>query len=401
MIELTSSLVQKTKSKIVLLIIDGLGGLPQKVGGMTELETAYRPNMNKLAKSSFLGLIQIVAPGITPGSGAGHLAIFGYDPVKYLIGRGVLSGVGIGLEIKAGDVCFRGNFATIEKNKITDRRAGRISTDESTKLCRMLDGMEIGGVKITVKPEKEHRFVVVLKGQGLGSDVADTDPQKEGLEPKSAKAKTKASEKTAKIINEFINALAEKLKDKKPANFALMRGCATLPNIPTLKQLYGLNPCAIATYPMYKGLARLVGMEILKTSEEEDYAVLPHVLRQNFSKYDFFFMHVKKADSHGEDGNFSKKVEVIEKVDRYIIPEIVKLNPDVIAITGDHSTPAVMKGHSWYPVPFLLHSKYTTFDSHDDFGEAECASGMLGVLPATSVMPLLLANSGKLAKFGA
>lgn len=400
MFELIKEIIQTNDSKIVLLVIDGLGGIPLTSGGKSELESATKPNMNKVASRSSLGLIQMVGTGITPGSGAGHLALFGYDPLKYRIGRGVLSAVGLGLDVRKGDVCLRGNFATIGKNLITDRRAGRISTDESSKLCKILSAIKLD-VDFEISPEKEHRFVVILKGKGLGSDVTDTDPQKEGRAPLNAVGKGSESEKTAKLVNNFVRLAAQKLSDRKSANFVLMRGCASLPDLEQFQEVYKLNGAVVGTYPMYRGLAKLVGMDVLKTSDEEDYQVLGKVLNENYSKYDFFFIHVKKADSYGEDGNFEKKVSVIEAVDKVLISVIVNLSPDVIAITGDHSTPAAMKGHSWHPVPFLLHSKYSTFGSHTEFGESECSKGMLGLMPATQVMPLLLANSGRLAKFGA
>lgn len=400
MFDLVKEIIQRNDSKIVLLVMDGLGGIPLKAGGKSELESAIKPNINRLAGKSSLGLIQMVGTGITPGSGAGHLALFGYDPLKYRIGRGVLSAVGLGLDVKQGDVCLRGNFATLEKGVITDRRAGRISTSESSALCKVLSTIKLD-VDFSVKPEKEHRFVIILKGNGLGAQVSDTDSQKEGRAPLDAIGKDSQSEKTASIVNDFVIQAKEKLKDTKPANFVLMRGCASLPDLESFQDLYKLNPAVIGTYPMYRGLAKLVGMKVLETSEEEDYSVLAKVLKENYSKYDFFFIHVKKADSYGEDGNFEKKTSVIESVDKMLVSEIVNLSPDVFAITGDHSTPAVMKGHSWHPVPFLLFSKYTTFNNHSEFGESECSRGMLGLMPATQVMALLLAHSGRFAKFGA
>lgn len=395
-------LAQQTPSKIVLLVMDGLGGLPR--GSLTELETARRPNMNFLAQHASLGVIEMVGPGITPGSGAGHLALFGYDPLQHQIGRGVLSALGIGVEVTSEDVCIRGNFCTMaDDGTVGDRRAGRIPTDQAAELCKMLQSAipQIEDVKVHVVPEKEYRFVLRFRGPGLDGRVADTDPQKEGKKPLPAVAEVSEAQKTARIAEMFMDKARQALKGRKPANGVLLRGFDTYPRIPTFKELYGLTPACVGTYPMYRGLAKLVGMDVLKTSDEENFEVLSRVLKENWAAYDYFFVHVKKADSYGEDGNFEKKVEVIEKVDAQLMPTILDLKPDVVAITGDHSTPSVMKGHSWHPVPFLLASKFARRWENADFGETSCARGILGRFPAQQAMTLMLAHAGKLAKFGA
>lgn len=396
-------IVQKTDSKIVLLVIDGLGGLPKEAGGKTELETADKPNMNALAQRSQLGLIDMVATGVTPGSGAGHLALFGYDPVKYQIGRGVLSAVGIGFEVGPDDLCVRGNFCTLDQRGIvTDRRAGRMPTELGKELCALLESKipEVSGAKVFVRPEKEYRFVLVFRKAGLGDNITDTDPQKEGKAPLPAKGADPASEQGAALCNAFAQRAGEVLKGRRPANGVLLRGYAKLPNLDGFQKKYLLTPAVVGTYPMYRGLAKLVGMDVLPTSEEEDFPTLARVLKEHWARYDFFFVHVKKADSHGEDGNFEKKVEVIEKVDKLLVPAILELKPDVLAITGDHSTPSVMKAHSWHPVPLLVAARPGR-GAPAEFGETEGARGSLGRMPATSLMGLLLANAGKLAKFGA
>lgn len=400
--EIISSITIKSESKIVLLVMDGVGGLPQEPGGKTELESAYTPHLDRLAQRGICGLTDPLAPGITPGSGPAHLALFGYDPFNYYIGRGVLEALGIGMELTPIDIAARANYATVdEQGIIVDRRAGRISTERNIELCNLLQQKisRIEDINIIIKPGKEHRFVVVFRGEGLGGGVTETDPQKEGKKPLQAKAVDTDSEKTAAIVNRFIEIAGEILKDSKPANMILMRGISQSPNIPPMQQIYKLNPAAIATYPMYKGLARLVGMKILpikgETIEDEFIA-----LEEHFSDYDFFFVHIKKTDSSGEDGSFEKKIKAIEEVDR-LIPRIEKLNPDVFVVTGDHSTPCLLKSHSWHPNPLLLYSRTCLPDKVNSFGERECNQGGLGRIRAMELMPLILAHAQKIIKFGA
>jgi 2,3-bisphosphoglycerate-independent phosphoglycerate mutase len=396
----------KTPTRIVCLVVDGLGGLPRAPGGPTELETARRPNLNRLAAASMLGLAQIVGPGVTPGSGAGHLAIFGYDPLLHPIGRGILSAYGIGMEVRPEDVCVRGNFATLDDGGvIVDRRAGRLRTEICRELCGVLQRAidRIEDVDVTFEAERDYRFVLRLRGPGLQDRVTDTDPQKEGHRPLPALSQDPASEKTARILNLLAPRAEAALRGRRPANGILLRGYARRPDLPTLPELYGLKPACVATYPMYRGLALLLGMEVLKTSEEEDLGVLARTVAAHWDDYDFFFVHVKKADSHGEDGNFEAKVKVIEAVDRELVPVLTDRMPDVLMVTGDHSSPAVMRSHSWHPVPFLLHSKWIRRPAAPaaEFGETACASGLLGTFPAREAMSHALACAQKLAKFGA
>jgi len=399
--ELIKPLLVPNDTKLVLLVMDGLGGIPDPVLRKTELETADTPNLDGVASRGICGLADIVAPGITPGSGPGHLALFGYDPLKYEIGRGVLEALGMDLALTPDDVAVRGNYATMDaQGIITDRRAGRIATERNVQLCKLLQSkiQVISGVQVLITPGKEHRFVVLLRGKGLSGDINDTDPQKEGLPLKPPQGTTPEAKRTAEIVSEFIRQATEVLRSQHPANSVLLRGFAKHPDIPSMKEAYGLKACAIATYPMYRGLARLVGMEILRTGEtvEEEF----NTLADNFPKFDFFFLHVKKTDSYGEDGNFQKKVEVILEVDTQV-PRLLALNPDVLAVTGDHSTPAVLKSHSWHPVPYLLWAKTCIPDDVDEFSERSCAKGMLGRFPAVEGMRLMLAHALRLAKFGA
>ena len=397
--ELTRELQVKNDSKIVMLVADGLGGLPLEPGGKTELEAAATPNLDKLARRGVLGGSIPVKPGISPGSGPGHLGLFGYDPLQYRIGRGALEATGIGFELGANDVAIRGNFVTLDAaGNIVDRRAGRISTAESAPLAAKLRHAQIPGVQIFVEPVKEHRFVVVLRGEGLGGHVHDTDPQRTGVPPLKPHATDADSQRAAEVTAEFVNQAQKILSHEKKASGITLRGFSKKPHLPPYEDVYGLKAAAIAVYPMYKGLARLVGMEIVgqaQTLEEQ-----AQVLEQNWSRFDFFFIHFKYTDSTGEDGNFEAKVKRIEELDA-IMPKIVALKPTVLIVTGDHSTPSFLKSHSWHPVPTLLVADACRTDGCQSFGESETLRGGLGQFEAKYLMPLAMANAGRLTKFGA
>jgi 2,3-bisphosphoglycerate-independent phosphoglycerate mutase len=396
---LTRELHVKNDNKIVMLVADGLGGLPMTPGGKTELESANRPNLNALAAVGVQGGSIPVAPGIAPGSGPGHLALFGYDPVQYLIGRGALEATGIGFELRPGDVAARGNFCTLDAaGKISDRRAGRIPTDESGPLAVRLRQVKVPGVEIFVEPVREHRFVVVFRGSGLAGHVKDTDPQKTGVAPLPAEAVDSASKKTAEVANAFIAQATKQLAGEKKASGLTLRGFAARPNLPTYEEVYGLKAAAIAVYPMYKGLARLVGMEIV--GQAQTLADQMQVLEANWSKCDFFFIHFKYTDSTGEDGNFDAKVKKVEELDA-AMPRITALKPKVLIVTGDHSTPSYLRSHSWHPVPTLLVSDCCRPDGHTTFGENTCVRGGLGQFEAKYLMTLALANAGRMTKYGA
>ncbi len=397
--DLTRSLAAKNDSKIVMFVADGLGGLPMKPGGKTELETAKTPNLDRIAIGGVQGASIPVKPGIAPGSGPGHLGLFGYDPLQYQIGRGALEATGIGFSLQAGDVAIRCNFCTIGADgKITDRRAGRISSEDSAPIAISLRAIKIPGVEIFVEPVKEHRFVVVFRGTGLGGEVNDTDPQATGVPPLQPVARDAASKKTAEVATEFLRQARELLKGQPKANFHTMRGFAAKPNMPSFEDVYGLRAAAIAVYPMYKGLAHLVGMKIVGSATTLGEQV--DVLEKVWNDYDFFFLHFKYTDSTGEDGNFEEKVKRIEQVDA-IMPRIEKLSPTVLIVTGDHSTPSYLKGHSWHPVPTLLASDCCRPDPHTTFNETTCISGGLGQFEAKYLMLLALSNAGRLGKFGA
>lgn len=397
--ELTRELFVKNDSKIVMLVADGLGGLPLSPEGNTELETARTPNLDALARQGVLGASIPVKPGITPGSGPGHLALFGYDPLKYVIGRGALEATGIGFELGPNDVAVRGNYCTLDaRGNISDRRAGRIPTEESAPLAKVLSRVSIPGVEVFVEPVKEHRFVVVFRAQGLGGHVHDTDPQKTGVPPLAPVAADPASAKTADIARQFIEQAHRLIADQPKANGLTLRGFAARPDLPTYEEVYGLRAAAIAVYPMYKGLARLVGMQIVGKAQTLSEQI--DVLAENWSKFDFFFLHFKYTDSTGEDGNFQNKVRRIEEFDA-VMPRVTALKPTVLIVTGDHSTPSLLKSHSWHPVPTLLWSACCRSDDCQTFSERESVRGGLGQFEAKYLMSLALANAGRLGKYGA
>lgn len=398
--EFLKDVIVPAQTKIVLLVMDGLGGLPLEPGGKTELETAHTPNLDALAARSALGLADPVAPGITPGSGPGHLGIFGYDPMQYQIGRGVLEALGIDFDLGPKDVAARGNFATVDAaGLLTDRRAGRIPTETNRELVQLLRTIKIPGVQIFVETVKEHRFVFVMRGAGLGDALSETDPQRLGVPPLPVKALDAKSRKAAKLVNQFVSQARKLLADKHPANAILLRGFAKYPAMPSYAEVFGLRAAAVAVYPMYRGLAKLLGMTALKVDGEaiaDEFATV----EKHWNDFDFFYIHIKKTDSAGEDGDFARKVHVIEEVDAQV-PRLLALNPDVVIVTGDHSTPALLKSHSWHPVPVLMYSKFVRADGIAEFGERACARGSLGRLRAQELMPIALANAQRLAKFGA
>lgn len=397
--QLIRELREANQTKIVLLVADGLGGLPLEAGGKTELESARTPNLDGLAHEGTCGLSIPVLPGITPGSGPGHLGLFGYDPLQYRIGRGILEALGIHFSVGPRDVAIRGNFCTVDgQGKITDRRAGRPTTERCVAMCRKLQQIRVPGIELFVEPVREHRFVLILRGDGLGDAVNDTDPQQVGVAPLPAKGRDTASQKTAQAVNEFIARAAEVLRDDAPTNMATLRGFARYPKIDTMQEVYGVKPVAIAVYPMYKGLARLVGMDIAETGTSLDDQA--KTLKDLWAKYDFFFLHYKYTDSTGEDGNFPAKVEMIERFDS-VIPKVRALNPDVLIVTGDHSTPSKLKSHSWHPVPTILWAKTCRVDAVTEFGESQCLRGGLGQFQAMYLLPLALAHAQRLGKYGA
>ncbi len=387
------------EGKLILLVLDGLGGLPHPDTGLTELESARTPNLDLLAREGIVGLSEPVGPGITPGSGPGHLALFGYDPIAGNIGRGALSALGIGLDLAPEDIGVRLNFCTIDGDgNVADRRAGRISTDLNRELIADLSAIEIDGVEIELATESQHRAVLVLRGAGLHPAVRETDPQLTGVPPLAPDALDPEAAVTEAILRWFLDGVRKVIGDRSPANFVLMRGYAGLPALESLEEIYGVRSACVAAYPMYKGLATIAGMAVLDTGDTFPGEVA--ALQRHWDDYDFFFFHFKATDSLGEDGNFDGKVAAIEEVDA-AIPEIVRLGPAALAVTGDHSTPARLRQHSWHPVPFLLHAEHVVPDAATVFGERACGSGSLGIFPARNTMSLLAGYAGRLKKFGA
>lgn len=401
-------LLVKNNTKILMVVLDGLGGLPVK-DTKTELELANTPNLDRLAKRSALGMHIPVDYGITPGSGPGHLGIFGYNPLEYQIGRGILEALGLGLEVRDTDIAIRGNYATVERVDgrliVKDRRAGRIPTEENRRITKKLSEAirEVDGVRVFFAAGMEHRVALLLRFPETlpeGSDrIRDTDPQKEGLEPIEPKGLNEASEKVAHVLRKLLEKIEEVLADEPKANYMLLRGFSQKPKMESFEERFGLKACAIAVYPMYRGLASLVGMELI---DFEGQSIQDQImaLKDVWQDYDFFFLHIKKTDSYGEDGNYEGKIRVIEEFDKHL-PELLELKPDVFVITGDHSTPSVLRGHSWHPVPVLLHSPYVLGGTSERFTERECLKGELGIFPAEKLINLMLAHSLRLAKFGA
>ncbi|MEE8369839.1 MAG: 2,3-bisphosphoglycerate-independent phosphoglycerate mutase [Dehalococcoidia bacterium] len=398
-LELAKQLSTENGSKIVLFVMDGLGGLPHPETGRTELESARTPNLDRLAKESACGFTLPVALGVTPGSGPGHLGLFGYDPLKYNIGRGVLEATGIDFDLRADDVAARGNFCTVDGHGlITDRRAGRISTERSSELVQQLRSIRLDGAELLLEPVREHRFVLVIRGSGLSDALADTDPQTEGVEPLPARATAPEGEATARAVAQFVAEAKRLLADKSPANMLLLRGFAKRPDWPSISDVFRLRAAAVAYYPMYRGLAKLVGMEALPAGPAIEDSIA--TMRENWDRFDFFFLHYKYTDTAGEDADFERKVAKLEEADA-AIPALLATEPDVLMVAGDHSTPAVMGAHSWHPVPFMMRAKWSRADACQAFNEPALQQGSLGTFPAVEALPLAMAHAGRLQKYGA
>ncbi|MBI2872899.1 MAG: 2,3-bisphosphoglycerate-independent phosphoglycerate mutase [Chloroflexi bacterium] len=391
--------VQKADSKIVMLVVDGLGGAPRPDIRLSELESARIPYLDRLAGESACGLTTPVLPGIAPGSGPGHLALFGYDPLRYLVGRGVLEALGAGVEMRDGDVAARGNFCTVDgEGRIMDRRAGRIPSRESEPLCQLLDRIQVDGADLSVHHVKDYRFVLRMRGRGLSDRLTETDPQKLGATPLPVRPLEPVAAQAAQVANAFAERAAVVLKGQPRANMVLLRGWSLLPRLPSMAERYRMKLAAVAAYPMYRGLTSLAGMDVLPTGAT--FADEVRTLREHYEEYDFFYIHYKPADAAGEDGDFAAKVRALEQLDEHI-PSLLELAANVLLVCGDHATPAIVAGHSWHPVPFLLHSRLTVGEGVERFSERACAQGSLGQIPATSVMFLALAHAGRLVKFGA
>jgi len=398
-LDLMKSLHTENSTKIVLLVMDGLGGLPSGPNGATELEAARTPNLDGLASRAECGLSIPIAPGITPGSGPSHLALFGYDPLRYEFGRGILEVLGVGFPIEEEDLAARGNFCTVDDNGIVvDRRAGRIPTEKSTALCELLQTIKVPGLEVIVLPVREHRFGLVFRGDNLDERLSDTDPQATGRRPLPLRALAPEAQPTAELISAWVRQAEALLANHEPANMFLLRGFSKDPRLPKMADVYGLKAAAIATYPMYRGVAQLVGMDVLDVEGSLEDEI--DALQKHWTSYDYFYVHVKYTDSRGEDGDFEAKARIIEQVDQ-LIPNILQLEPDVLIVTGDHSTPAKLKAHSWHPVPTMIVSHNGRCDRLEAFSERACARGSLGRFYAVEIMPMAMANALRLEKYGA
>ena len=392
-------LISGSKSKIILLVIDGLGGLPDSTTGKSELDTASLPNLDRLVRGSSCGMLSPLGPGFTPGSGPAHLALFGYDPWRWKIGRGALSALGTGMDFRVGDIAARLNFCTVDKSGlVTDRRAGRISTDESQALCEILSEVKIPDVEFSLKAEMDYRVAVVFRGEELSENVTESDPQKTGVAPIKVSANEPGGEKMMRAVNSFLKQTKKLLSGQPRANMVLIRGFATFPTLPSFSHIYGLNALAIATYPMYRGVAKAAGMSTVVSDNNLSSACL--LMKQYWDEFDFFFVHNKGTDSAGEDGNFDKKVRLLEEIDNQI-PQIIEQEPSVLVVTGDHSTPSIMRSHSWHSVPVALASSFAQPHVGASFSENGCRDGSIGTISSSSLMALVLAHSGRLGKYGA
>jgi 2,3-bisphosphoglycerate-independent phosphoglycerate mutase len=398
---LPDAVVRPADTRIVFVVMDGVGGLPDPATGRTELEAARTPHLDGLAREAAIGLHRPVAPGITPGSGPGHLALFGYDPCEWLIGRGVLSALGVGFPLRPGDLAARLNLATVDDDgNVVDRRAGRPSDAEGRRIVELLESSVPApeGAELHWRAEKEHRAVMILRGEGLSDALDDTDPQETGVPPLAVRALDPAADRTADMVASVLADAREALRDERPANALLARGFACFERYPSMRERFGLRCLATASYPMYQGVGRLLGMEVVETPASDEAAV--RTVSERFEEADFHFLHFKYTDSRGEDGDVAAKVDAIEAIDA-LMPDLVALQPDVLVVTGDHSTPARMRGHSWHPVPLLVASAWCRGGNEGGFGERACRSGELGIIAATDIIPIALAHAGRLEKYGA
>jgi len=391
-------LINDNPCHIVLLVIDGLGGYADARQD-SELEAAHTPNLDELAAQAACGLALPAGPGITVGSGPGHLALFGYDPLEYDLGRGLLSAIGLGVRLRPGDVAARGNLALLDDHgRVSDRRAGRIDDDRARAIVEHLQQqVALDDVEVTFEHVSEHRVLLVLRGEGLDPRIEDLDPQRTGVPPRAPTATAAEAERTAELLTQLDGAIREALTDQD-ADVVLFRGFDTLHELPSMQDRFAVHPATVANYPMYRGVAELVGMEVLPVVKS--LAAQVELMSTHWDRYDYLFAHEKGADRAGHDGDRPGKIAAIEAVDE-VIPDLVALGPDVLAITGDHSSPTQLHAHSWHPVPTLLWGDRVGRDDVDSFGERACAAGILGQLRTQDLMPLMLASAGRLEKYGA
>ncbi|MBM4411075.1 MAG: 2,3-bisphosphoglycerate-independent phosphoglycerate mutase [Chloroflexi bacterium] len=397
-LDLIRRLSQPADTKVILCVLDGLGGMPGP-RGRTELEEARTTHLDRLVSDGCVGRTLPVGYGITPGSGPGHMALFGYDPLAFEIGRGALESTGIGFEIGPDDITARGNLCTLDtEGRITDRRAGRLPTEQTRAICEQLQTITLPGVETFVQVVQDQRFILVLRGPGLSDQITETDPQREGVPPIVCSAITPDGDRIAALVREWVTRATAMLAAQERANGVLLRGWSGRPKVPPFPELWKLRAAAVTVYPMYRGVARLVGMDALDGGHDIHEQIA--AIRAHWDEYDFFFLHYKYTDSAGEDGDFRRKCDAIEAFDQ-AVPELVALKPDVLVVTGDHSTPALMAAHSFHPVPVLVWGQNVRRDHLHHFNEVSAREGELGMFPAKEVLPIAFGHAGRLAKFGA
>lgn len=397
---LIHSLTTVNDKRIVLLVMDGVGDC-DNAGKGTALQQAATPNLDALSERSALGLHYPVATAVTPGSGPGHLGLFGYDPLIYKVGRGVLSALGVEFDLTSRDVAARLNFCTLDsEGRVTDRRAGRINDDENKRVLAKIRAalQPPAGVEVLFETVSEHRALLVLRGDDLDDHIGETDPQAVGVPPLSPVRAPYEQSRSAAIFNDIAGQVRDILADEPKVNMILGRGFAKVPNWPTFAERWKLTPAAVAGYPMYRGVARLVGMPVLAqpTSAADVCAAAADAMKD----HTFVFAHFKYTDKTGEDGDLPAKIARIEEMDA-ALPALLAASPDVLLITGDHSTPPSMMGHSWHPVPLLMAAPHLRGGDGGGFNEIACRSGQIGTISAKEIMPLALAHAGKLEKYGA
>ncbi|MHA2162844.1 MAG: 2,3-bisphosphoglycerate-independent phosphoglycerate mutase [Candidatus Thorarchaeota archaeon] len=410
------------KHTAVLIVLDGLGDRPvPDLKGKTPLQAAKTPFLDKLAKEGQSGLVDIISPGVTPGSDTAHLALFGYDPVESYPGRGPLEALGAGLPSKPGDVAFRSNFGTVDVDmKVIDRRAGRAFTsDEGAILQDVLKGIEIDGVKVHFIATVEHRGAVVLEGKGLSGEITDTDPHETGVKPLESNPLIPKAKKTSDVVNKLTVIAHERLKDidlnadrikrgLPPANTLLLRGAGQHGHIPTLQERFGIKSAVIAGGALYIGTAKYVGMEHILvegqtgTIDTNFEGIAEQAINCVHNGYDYVFLHIKATDNASHDLDYDQKMLAIERTDGMIGRILEKVEDKVvISVTGDHSTPVTIGEHTCDPVPVLLWSKFLRADSVSKFSEIDAAQGALHRIRGSDVMPTLLGYAGFIKKFGA
>jgi 2,3-bisphosphoglycerate-independent phosphoglycerate mutase len=417
---------RELRLKAILFIVDGMADRPVKeLNWKTPLEAARKLSLDQIAKAGICGMVDPIAPGTPPGSDAATLALLGYDALKVYSGRGALEALGSGVKVQPGDVAFRCNFATIsQKSVVLDRRAGRISNEDATRLARSLSKVKLGkslNADFLFKNTIQHRAVLTLKGPKLSTAVSDSDPEKVGEKVLQVKPLDNSSEakSTAKILNELLREFQKVLKNYPvneerikhglpPANIILCRGAGTIPNLKLLSEIYGVKAVCIAAAPLVRGVCRVAGMKLVYVkgatgTPQTDYMAKARAAVQALKSCDLVLLHVKAADVASHDGKAKQKIEVIENIDRmagYLLDKVC-LDSTYLAVTADHTTSTVTGNHEGDPVPIAIIGPYVRRDDTKEYNERSCAKGGLGRIRGLDLMPILMNFLGKAEKFGA